>query len=257
MIKLKKILSMKVLKKLVPVVLLFSVFSFKCKEPNHVESVDPALKLVATYSLDISEPSGITFNKDHSACWIVSGGDQRIYKTDLKGKVIEKLVYKGEDLEGIFFDHNDQTLWVAEEDLRQLVHLDLTGNEIDRFDTDILGMKNKGLEGLAFDGNNFYVLNEKEPVSIFALDKNFKVSQQYDLSFASDLSDMDYDATTNNFFVLSDESQAMYIWNPKEGLKKKYDLPFTKAEGIAVDPSKKTILLVNDALNTLYKFEYK
>jgi uncharacterized protein YjiK len=252
----------RVFKTVMPVILLISVISFRCKLPGHrgddPESADSSLKLVASYQLDIEEPSGITFNHDYTACWIVDGHAQRIYKTDLKGNIIEKLHYKGDDIEGIFFRHSDSSLWIAEERSREVVHLNLKGNEIERFYTGIHGSDNKGLEGLAFDDKNtLFVLKEKDPASVFLLDDNFEVLKQYSLNFADDLSDMDFDPTSGNFFILSDESRSVYVWNPAGRLVKKYLLALTKCEGIAVNPVKKKILIVNDALNTLYEYEYK
>lgn len=250
-------LSIKLLKTVIPAVLLFSVLSFKCKSTKQIESADPSLELIASYELKIKEPSGITFNGDYTACWIVDGDDQVVYKTDLEGNILEKLNYKGEDLEGIFFDRRDQTLWVAEEDLRQLVQLDMAGNELKRMDTDILGTRNKGLEGIARDTSTFYVVNEKKPVSVYALDKDFKSARQYEINFARDLSDIVFEPQTNTFYIISDESKAVFIWTPADGRMKKYALPFEKGEGIAVNTSTKTFLIVNDELNTLYEFRYK
>lgn len=249
--------QIKILKALLPLFLFFSLVSFRCKMSNHFESADPSLKLIASYDIKISEPSGITFNNDYTAFWIVDGGDQVVYKTDLEGRILEKLNYEGNDLEGICFDRRDSSLWLAEERKRELVQLDLKGNVLRRVATDITGKKNKGIEGLTHDGKDFYVVNEQEPVSIMQLDNLFKVSHEYNVDFAKDLSDVDYDKQSGCFFLLSDESKAIYIWNPKSGMTKEYALPFSKGEGIAVNSSLKTIYIVNDELNTLYVFQYK
>lgn len=190
--------------------------------------------------------------------WIVGGSTERIYKTDLQGNILDRLNYKGNDIEGIFFDRTDSSLWIVEEESRELVHLDLSGNEINRYKTNITGTINNGLEGLALDSqHNFYVLNEKEPSALHALNKNYNSTTQFGLPFAGDLSDMDYNSQTQNFFITSDESKAIYIWNAKDGLVAQYSLPFTKTEGITINPAKSKIFTVNDSLNTLYEYELK
>ncbi|MDP4174600.1 MAG: SdiA-regulated domain-containing protein [Bacteroidota bacterium] len=245
------------LKILIPVALLLSVSLFYCKTSGRAKSVNTvSLKLIASYKLNIQEPSGITFNKDHTGYWIVDGNSQVIFKTDLKGNILEKLSYKGNDLEGIYFDQTDSSLWITEERSREVVHIDLKGNEIARFKVNIQGKKNKGFEGIFFnEKHTAFIVNEKKPTALLKLNHDFTILKQYDMDFASDLSDLYYDG--KDFFILSDESEAIFVWNHKEGLKKKLLLPFPKAEGIVVDHQRNMIIIVNDATNTLYEFEYK
>ena len=237
----------------------FSILLFyACKSNIETDSHVPYLELISTYPLQIQQPSGITYNRDHSSFWIVGGSKERIYKTDLTGNILETLPFKGSDLEGIFYDNNSNSLWLVEEELREVVQLDLAGSELARYKTGITGSYNNGLEGITFDeSNNVFVLNEKNPKAIFALNKNFKVIKKFDLDFASDLSDVYYNTITKNFFILSDESKAVYVWNPKDGLKAMFTLPFTKAEGITANPRANKIVIVNDSLDTMYEYELK
>ena len=240
-------------------VVVFAVMLFyTCKSNTETENSNPHLELIASYPLQIEQPSGITFNEDFTSFWIVGGSKERVYKTDLKGNILEILPFKGSDLEGIYYDKNSNSLWLAEEELREVVKLDIDGYELARYKTDITGSYNNGLEGITFDeSNNVFVLNEKNPKAIFALDSNFKVIKKFDFDFAGDLSDLYYNPESQNFFVLSDESKALYVWSLKDGPKTKFSLPFTKFEGITANPSVNKIVIVNDSLDAMYEYELK
>ena len=58
-------------------------------------------------------------------------------------------------------------------------------------------------------------------------------------------------------FFLSDESRAVFIWNSDDGLSAKFDLPWTKAEGIAVNKAGNVIFISNDSLNTISEYQFK
>jgi uncharacterized protein YjiK len=231
--------------------------SAACKRSQEQCSMSE-LKLIKSYLLDIKEPSGITYNQDYSGYWIVNGGKGRICKTDLGGKVLNVLTYKGEDIEAVYYDRADSTLWIAEERARDLVHLNLNGDEIGRLHIDITGKENKGFEGVVrLKNGNFYVANEQKPTAVLLIDPKGNIKDKYTINFASDLSDIDYDQNTENFYLLSDESAACYIWNPRDGLIKTFSLPGQKYEGIAFNPNNHTITVVNDKTRRMEIYELK
>jgi uncharacterized protein YjiK len=247
-----------VIKRDLAIIIVFSALICGCKSTIEKNETDPRLKLISTYQLQIKQPSGITSNEDYTNYWIVDGDSQRIYKTDLAGNILERLAYKGYDLEGICYDKKSKTLWIIEERSRELIKLDIGGNELGRFQTNIVGSKNKGLEGIAIDDEqNIFVANEKSPKAIYFLGKNYNYSEKYDFPIAADISDLYYNPSNKCFFVLSDKSRSIYIWNTKEDVVDNLKLPFTKMEGITVNPLKNRIILVNDSLNTMYEYEFK
>lgn len=232
------------------------VIIISCNSSTENIPFEPFLQLKTTFNLDIQQPSGITFNHNYSSFWIIDGEEQRIYKTDLQGNKIKGLAYNGEDIEGIFYNRNDSTLWIVEEESREVIHIDQNGFVLSRHNTNITGTSNNGLEGIVLDeNNNIFVINEKDPSKLIALDSNFNVSYEFGLPFADDLSDIDYNPITKNFFIVSDESKAIYIWKPGDGLQKEFALPFTKTEGITTNPTENKIFIVNDSLNTMYEYE--
>jgi len=238
----------------IPLLIVITISFISCK--SNTEPVNkPSIELVATYPLQIEQPSGIAFNKDYTSFWIIDGKYEKIFKTDLNGHVLESLSYVGNDLEGICFD-GDSSLWIVEEELREIIQLDLSGKILQRFKTNLSGTFNNGFEGITIgEQNSLFVINEKQPKAIYAFDKNISSSKKYEVDFAEDLSDICYNSTTKNFFITSDESKAVFVWNTANGLIDKFNLPFTKFEGIAINPLKNKIVVVNDSLNVLYEYE--
>jgi len=128
------------------------------------------LKLIKTVKLTISEPSGITVFNNH--LYIVSDENGTIYKTTLDGKVLQKIKTNYSDLEGITYNPFTENLIVIDESKRNLIELDFKGNLIKK--RNVKGKqknKNSGLEGVCFDTskNKIYVLNEKSPKQLLAL----------------------------------------------------------------------------------------
>jgi len=91
-------------------------------------AVDPqssGLKLIGEYTLSIPEPSGLTFHHNYARLWTVSDNTNHIYAISLDGNVLQELRYEGNDLEGIVFDSTGNSLWVVEEQLREVVQVGL------------------------------------------------------------------------------------------------------------------------------------
>lgn len=193
----------------------------------------------------------------HEYFWICGGGTQKIYKTDLQGNILQELSYKGKDIEGICYDRRDASLWIVEERLRDVVHLDLRGKEIGRIHVNAPGKGNKGLEGITIDRDgNLWVINEKKPASLFEIDASGNPKKMYRMKYTDDISDAAYDINSDTFYILSDESACFFTWNTERGLIKKFFLPRDKFEGITVNSKTKTINIVNDADSSMLIYNY-
>jgi len=211
------------------------------------------LHLVATYKLTFGEPSGVTYDEVQNVLWIVSGTTQRIYKTDTTGKILKTLNYKGDDLEGITLDSSKSSLWVVEEKKRELLQLDFDGNVLDSKAIPISGPLNSGLEGVAQDEKGtIYLLNEKKPGRFIELNPDLTIKNNLVIYFADDFSDMVYSPKEKLFFVLSDESKAMYKWRPDLGVVQKFSLPLNKFEGVTLNAAANKFFLVNNDTNELW-----
>ena len=216
------------------------------------------LHLVGTYKLSFGEPSGITYDEIENVFWIVSGADQKIYKTDSAGVVLKKLSYTGEDLEGIALDSSGKSLWIVEERKRELIQLDLDGNVLQKVLIPLPGKLNSGLEGVAQNElGTIFLLNEKKTGKFVELNSDLTTKSQREIYFADDFSDMVYSAKEKCFFILSDESSALYKWTKETGVIQKFSLPKTKFEGVAVNAAADKFFLVNDETNELSIYSLK
>jgi len=215
-----------------------------------------APRLIATHALTINEPSDLTIDETGQILWVVTNKPERVYQLDLSGAVVKTLDYVGQDLEAIAYDRSDRTLWVAEENRREIVHLDLDGKVLSRHPLGLTGEKNSGLEGLCLDDKRrMFALNEKRPGLFLELKADRTLATQLELSFAKDYSALTYSPAHGCFWIVSDQSQSLYLWSPKKGVTERYDLPCTKAEGVAVDEAKNRLYIVSDSENKLYVYD--
>ena len=232
-------------------VLLSCNISDSIEEPQNL-----GLKRVAEYQLAVPEPSGLTLNKDFTQLWTVSDNTNHIYALSLDGKIIEELRFEGNDLEGVVYDSISHTLWVAEEQLREVVQVDLNGKELIRYSIDLPGSGNSGLEGICIDAlHSFYLLNEKNPRLWAKLNSDFSTSLKKSVDDADDLSGITYNVNRNMFWIVSDQSQLLFLWDLEQGMITSYDLPFEKAEGVAYDPHLNRIYVVSDKTAKLYVYD--
>jgi len=214
------------------------------------------LNLIASFKLSIKEPSGITAFKNH--LYIVSDQTGNIYKTNLKGKVLQKIKTNYSDVEGIAINPNKSQFLIVDEAKRTLITLNFDGSFVKK--VKIKGKQdhhNSGLEGIAYNAskNKIYVLNEKSPKQLLEVNKKGEVLNKLKLDFSKDLSGLCFDEKTNTFWIVSDESKHIYNISKKGKLLKKYKIAVEKAEGIAV--YKNRIYIVSDSMNKLFVFEIK
>jgi uncharacterized protein YjiK len=222
----------------------------ECDKSNSADSssLDSKLVLVSEKTLPFAEPSGIAYSEKLNRLWVVSGGDQQIYMLDTAGDVEKKLHFTGIDLEGIAFDGTDSTLWVIDEATKDISQLDLDGKVLFQKSLTYSSTFNKGPEGITIGKDHrIHILNERDPSVLYELDDSLEIANAYQLDFASDYSDVSYDSSSDSFFILSDESDAFFVWNKKQGVSEKYVLPTDKNEGLAFDRKRNLFYIVNDA----------
>ena len=239
------------------IILCFCCLLLGCEShaPSRSGPDEGRLTLRSRYALDIRELSGLALDAAGASLWTVGNHPQRIYRLSLEGRVQDRLDFKGEDLEGIACDPADGTLWVVEEERREVVHLDANGKVLGRRQLDLKGEPNSGLEGICLDSSGtVYVLNEKDPGLFIALNVDLSIHNQRQLDFANDFSGLDCHSGQDSFWVLSDQSRALYLWSPEEGVKGAYSLPFDKAEGVAVDEAAGLVYIASESEDRLYVY---
>ncbi len=212
------------------------------------------LKPIEAYSLKISEPSGLELT--NGKLWIISDRKSTVYQTDLKGKVEFSFKIKETDLEGItVFD--DSLIAIALEFSREVLILDLAGNEISRTSLSIDGSRNSGLEGITYNPANehFYLVNEKDPVLLIEADKNLKEISRKKVKGVKDLSGISYSVKENCLWLLSDEDRKIIKSSLEGEFIKEYRITVEQPEGIAVDDENNLIYVVSDKEEKLYVYE--
>ncbi len=220
--------------------------------------VEPRLELISTANIQVDEPSGLCFSIDNKSLWTVSDRTRKVYKVDFNGNVLETLAYTGNDLEGIAVDPGDSTIWVAEENLSQIVQLDTLGNELQRIDvTGAAG--NSGLEGITINTANghFFLLKEKNPGVLIELDHEFNLLTYKRITFAFDFSGIYYESQNQHLWIVSDQNEKVYKCDLTGSVLTEYPIDVDKAEGIAVDFDNARVYVVSDSYEKLYLFSIK
>jgi uncharacterized protein YjiK len=219
------------------------------------------LEKIATFDLEVTEPSGLSFGPGGNTLLMVSDNTNKVYETDLEGNIIRELAYTGGDLEGVTFNADKQIVVVTEERKRQLVFLDYPeGKELERFDIATGGTTdNKGLEGISYSKNNsaYYIVNEDVPGEMIVWNQTYGNISKTELHFASDYSALFVDTKNGLLWMVSDESKALYKCDYNANVLMEYALPETKFEGIVIDAAQQLVYLVNDKTFELVIFKIK
>ena len=214
-----------------------------------------SLKLINSYALDVSEPSGLALAPDGNSLWTVSDNTNQVFQLSITGRILQTLSYKGRDLEGISIDTLTHTFWVAEEHSRELVELDSTGLALQRHRI-LEGNDNSGLEGICIDANHrFFTIKEKRPGLFIALNADFSIMSKMEITFAKDFSGLCADTLLNRFWILSDQDESLFYWDFKQGVLAQYKLEIPNPEGIAIDFTKSIFYVVSDSESKLYVFK--
>lgn len=231
-----------------------------CKETEANTPVDPplhegTLTLLATTTLEVTEPSGLAFGPNNQTLLTVSDNTNQVYELSLEGEVLRTWDYQGNDLEGITYNPFNQTVAITEERKRNVVILDyVSGSTLFDYHIDIpMGSENSGLEGIAFNTNNrlYYILNEASPGELILWTPEDGVMTETEFTFAEDYSGIFIETETARMWIVSDMSKALYACNYNGVPQYKYNLSDSKYEGVAVDHKTQTLYMVNDASGEL------
>jgi len=212
------------------------------------------LKPLKTFSLKISEPSGLELVD--GKLWIVSDRKSTVYQTDLKGEIEFNFKIKETDLEGITVV-NDSLIAIALEFSREVLILNLIGNEISRTSLEINGSRNSGLEGITYNPSNehFYLVNEKDPVLLIETDKNLKEIRRKKIKNVKDLSGISYSRKEDCLWLLSDEDRKIIKSSLEGDFITEYKINVEQPEGIAVDDENNLVYIVSDKEEKLYVYK--
>ncbi len=220
--------------------------------------VHSSLALLQSYTLPVESPSGLSFGLDHLSLWTVSDKPNgRIVNLDLHGNLIRELPYLGDDLEGICFDTRDSSLWVIDELMAQLVHLDTNGTVLE---SQLISSVSdgSGLEGIALDPLNkrIFLLKEKDFSAFLILDEQLNTELYQRITFAPDYSGMDYYPSVNLLWMLSDEASSVYLTDTGGNLISSYGFFMEQPEGLVFDEADSTFYIVDDTTEKLHLYRF-
>lgn len=238
----------------IPVFFLLISFCGTNKKDEKVKT----LTFTIAEKIPVSEPSGLALSSDEKAFWTVSDQTAEVYLFDGWGKIIKSFKLDGEDPEGITIV-DDSTLAVVLERSREVVILDTSGNEIKRASINLKGDLNTGLEGITYDPaeKKFYIINEKKPLLLIALDHNLVEIKRDTLNFSKDVSGIFYDSNLKALWILSDENQQIYKTDLSGNPIEEFKIKVTQPEGIAFNKARTRLYIISDRTENLYVFNLK
>ena len=214
-----------------------------------------SLAILAEYPLSITSPSGLSLSYDKQSLWTVSdkpGGG--VYNIDFEGHLIKSLDYSGADLEGVASATDGGSLWIVEEFLGTIIQIDTAGTVLRS--VELSGVRDGGgLEGVTVNPNNgdILLLKEKDPGAFLWLNDQLEVLLYKRIAFANDFSGMDYDASQNVLWIISDQDKVLIKYKIGVGVVDEYPFRINKAEGLAVFPDKNILFIVSDDAKRLYR----
>lgn len=240
------------------VICFISILFISCIGKRSPEVKKNVLESVRKVKLEVPEPSGLdlTFKKD--GFWTVSDENSRVYRLDNNGKVMHSFKINGVDIEGIAVV-NENAIAVVLERSREIILLDTLGREINRKKLDLKGDLNSGLEGITYDSLNkkFYLINEKSPGLLIEVDDNFNELKRTRLKFAKDYSGIFYEKNEDVFWIVSDESQKIFVIDKSGNILEEYGTTIVQAEGISLDYENNMIYFVSDNKEELYECRFE
>ncbi len=225
-----------------------------CSKNSNATPIQFELELVNSVNINVPEPSGLAINSSENILYVVSDHTAKVYALSPEGDLIQTFNYVGNDLEGVSTFTGNKLL-LAEERSKEIVEFDMITGNISRHSINYTNNdENSGIEGVAFkenDGTTF-ILNEKDPGKLFRLRADFTIIVEYELTFANDYSGLCYDQILNVLWIVSDQNKTLNKCTLNGELIKKYSIPVSKAEGVAV--TNENIYIVSDSENKLYTF---
>ena len=208
--------------------------------------------MVAEYTTAVPEPSGLVYNSKNNTLMTVSDQNSTVYEIDFTGKVLRSMVIPSSDMEGIVLSAGCDTMYIAEETKELITTYLVNGTKLSSFPVNVATVLSHGPEGVTLDNNNhIFVLNEKQPMMILEYYQGKEVSRR-EINYSTDCSDIFYEASTDCFWIVSDESKKVFKMNRDGVVLSEWLIPFEKGEGITFANGK--MYIVNDADAKLYIF---
>ena len=241
------------------------------------------------------EPSGLALAHGGWGLWTVSDDTKRVFRLDLEGKVEPNQSFKVTEkgLEGITLDRKGKLLLAVREESNEVFRLEIgKRSRIKSYPLKdmagyhtvkhlfALGGENKGLEGIAWNGDtgSYFVLKEGRPGLLVELSEDLQTILSHVLldgrnGFVDpdkpdrkvDFSGLCHDPLRQLLWIVSDKARRLYFYDLgrnrvlhsvalnyiKDGNRRRIE----KAEGLAYDPETGRVYIVSDKNARLYVYE--
>ena len=160
------------------IIAIFVSIMFSCKKTETpvpvIENPVGILNLIESFSLDVTEPSGLSFGPDNNTLLTVSDNTNTVFELNMQGDIIRELDYTGKDLEGVTYNPDENLIVVAEEADREITMLNYSsGDEVGNYKINInVGASNSGLEGVSYNMNNklYYIAKQQKQLKKLKLE---------------------------------------------------------------------------------------
>ena len=166
---------------------------------NPTTPAGESLQLITSYSMSITEPSGLAYSPRTRQLYMVSDARSAIYVIDTTGLVLTTIPVVAYDLEGVVLSQNADTFYVAEETLSQITSFLPDGTKIASLPINVRTNTSHGPEGVTIDSmGHLFVINEQLPAMMLEYSGTTELSR-ITLSHTTDISDICYDDATDAF----------------------------------------------------------
>jgi uncharacterized protein YjiK len=214
-----------------------------------------SIKLIASYNLNVSEPSGLAYKINEGILYTVSDNAPYVYKISTTGIILDSINVNGSDMEGVCFASDFNSIYIIEERFRRVNNFSLNGQFLDSFHVNVTGPANNGLEGITINSitDNIYVANQKNPILLIELIHSGTEIKRTPINYVSEISDIFFDSTLNCLWMVSSGSKSLNKITTDGALIKSWSIPVETAEGIIKFGDK--IYIVSDSEHKLYIFQ--
>lgn len=212
------------------------------------------LSFISLNPVAVPEASGLS-EYSHGRYLTVSDSLSKVFVLSNTGTVLKSLEYTGNNLEGVTYDPFSGSIYVVEEKYGEVVKLDSTGMELDRFFIPVGNLDPRhGLEGICFNTANrhLYVISEMNPSVLFELDSSGIVIQSFELSFARDYSSICYEPQEGMLWILSEDSRTLTKTTLQGIAVITYNTGVKKGEGVVVDIKRSRVYIITDSTSTFF-----
>jgi uncharacterized protein YjiK len=236
-------------------VLLLGMTSCSRNEQSATDPGTPAaqsLQLITTYSLTVTEPSGLAYSQATRTLYMISDNRSEIFRIDTTGKVLGSIPVNASDIEGVAVSNSGDTLYIVEETASLLSTILLNGTKVSSVPVVVRTDPQHSLEGVTVDNaGSLVVINEKAPTMLLEFAGGVEMRRLL-LTYSSDISDICYDVSGDCFWIVSDESQKVLKLSRSGALLGEWSIPVRQGEGIAFIRDR--CYIVSDVDAKLYVF---